>query len=480
MRRALLIGAHAWDRQLNSLNSNLKKGFFAKAAEGNASYAQPKELRSDLLCKDGKLDPSHEKNELGSLELPESPVNNLHLEQEEPSLPTLEPAVAEKSILPSHNIEDDVHSDGEIGSNLSERIDSAWTGTDQLIQHGGTSQTEGAPAGLQKRKIDHPPFRKLALPARVHSFDSALRFHERINKALPPSPLHLSTLRSFHASGDYRSMVRDPVSNVMRTYSQVLPLETQKLNLILSSTPSLISSAPRMAEGLRLLLPRVGQDDLVIAVHDCDPTSIISYALSTLEYENWVADNVNEHGGNWSASEISKESSVTSTYSAWQSFGSLELDYLHYGNYVSEDASAASMGNLFADPKRSPHLTISFMDESTVSDKVRFSVTCYFAKQFDSLRQKCCPSDVDFVRSLCRSQRWSAQGGKSNVFFAKSLDERFIIKQVKKTELDSFEEFAPEYFKYLTDSLSSRSPTCLAKILGIYQVIHSHPCSPFA
>lgn len=31
-------------------------------------------------------------------------------------------------------------------------------------------------------------------------------------------------------------------------------------------------------------------------------------------------------------------------------------------------------------------------------------------------------------------------------------------------------EFAPEYFKHLTYSLSTGSPTCLAKILGIYQV----------
>ncbi|KAK1551915.1 hypothetical protein Q3G72_007192 [Acer saccharum] len=478
VRRALLIGSHAWDCQLNSLNSELKKGYFAKAAEGNASYAQPKELRSDSLCKDGKLEHGHEENVARSLELPESLVNNLQLEQEESSLPTLEPSGAENSTLTSfqYNREEDVHSDGEIVSTLSERIDSAWTGTDQLVQHVHTSQTDGIQAGFvgQISKIDNPPFRRLTQPARVHSFDSALRFQERILKGLPPSSLHLTTLRFFHASGDYRSMVRDPVSTVMRTYSQILPLEAQKLNLILSSTPSLISSASRMAEGPRLLLPRRSHDNFVIAVYDNDPTSIISYAISSKEYEDWVADKLSEHGGGWSASDSNKEGSAISTFSAWQSFGSVDLDYLHYGSYGSEDASS-SMGNLFTDPKRSPHLTISFADESsTAGGKVKFSVTCYFAKQFDSLRKKCCSSDVDFVRSLSRSRRWSAQGGKSNVFFAKSLDERFIIKQVKKTELDSFEEFAPEYFKYLTDSLSSRSPTCLAKVLGIYQVSVKH------
>ena len=56
------------------------------------------------------------------------------------------------------------------------------------------------------------------------------------------------------------------------------------------------------------------------------------------------------------------------------------------------------------------------------------------------------------------------------MFFAKSLDDRFIIKQVTKTELESFLKFGPEYFKYLSESISTGSPTCLAKILGIYQV----------
>lgn len=56
-------------------------------------------------------------------------------------------------------------------------------------------------------------------------------------------------------------------------------------------------------------------------------------------------------------------------------------------------------------------------------------------------------------------------------FLQKTLDDRFIIKQVTKTELESFIKFAPGYFKYLSESIVTGSPTCLAKILGIYQVI---------
>eukprot|EP00258_Populus_trichocarpa_P051013 XP_024467032.1 putative 1-phosphatidylinositol-3-phosphate 5-kinase FAB1C isoform X2 [Populus trichocarpa] len=355
----------------------------------------------------------------------------------------------------------------------------AKEGTNQLpikVQplHALQAEADGFQPGpvRQPNLFDNPPFRRMMAPLRVHSFDSALRVQERIQKGLPPS-MHLSTIRSFHASGDYRSMLRDPVS-AMRTYSQTLPLEAQKLNLIPNSTRTFISSAANMAGGARLLLPMRTNSDIVIGVYDNDPASVVSYALSSKEYEDWVTDRSNENGGIWSTFERSKEGSAASSFTAWQSFGSVDLDYISYGGYGSEDPSS-SLGNLFMVSKKSPHLTISYGDDSSFAGgKVKFSVTCYFAKQFDSLRRKCCPSDVDFVRSLSRCQKWSAQGGKSNVYFAKSLDERFIIKQIKKTELESFEEFALEYFKYLTDSLNSGSPTCLAKILGIYQVTVKH------
>lgn len=480
LRQSLLIGSHVWDRQLYSLDSLIRKNPVSRATEGDVSVGHLQEWINDPSCKDGRLVYSHEGNNVSeSSKFPVPPGNDL-LPDKEPRSPMFEPS------------EEDMHSDGEIvvdntsyescsthKSTLSERIDSAWTGTDQLLvkaQPLHASQADGVqPAAVrQLSQNNEPPFRRLVSPMRVHSFDSAIRFRERVRKGLPPSSLHLSTLRSFHASGDYRSMVRDPLSRVTRTFSQALPLEAQKLNVILGSTPTFISSASQIADGVRLLLSQTTNNNVVVGVYDSEPTSIISYALSSKDYEDWVADKLNEHEGAWSIHESYKEDSVAPTFSPWQSFGSMDLDYIHYGSYGSEDASS-SMSNLFADPKKSPHLRISFGDESSnAGGKVKFSVTCYFAKHFDSLRKICCPNEVDFVRSLSRCQRWSAQGGKSNVYFAKSLDDRFIIKQVTKTELESFQEFAPEYFKYLTDSLGSGSPTCLAKILGIYQVTVKH------
>lgn len=489
LRHSLVIGSHVWDRQLYSMDSLLKRNSISKATQANTSFVHLKELMGDSLSKDGRVNCGQEEIACESLKLHESTENGILSDHKEPVVPLHESFVPEVSMVSCHhNRHEELSSDGEITvtkttfecfpsheSTLSDKIDSAWTGTDHLLvkaQPVHVSNADGCQAASvrQPPQSDSPPFRRLKMPVRVHSFDSAVRVQERMRKGLPPSSLHMSNLRSFHASGEYRSMVRDPLSNVMRTYSHTPSLEAQKMNLLLSSTPTLISSASQMAEGVRLLLPQTGQSDMVIAVYDNEPTSIISYALSCKEYDGWVADKSHEHEGGWSANENIREDSAASTFSAWHSFGSIDLDYIHYGSYGTEDASS-SMSSLFADAKKSPHLRISFGDESSSGGgKVKFSVTCYLAKQFDSLRKKCCPSEVDFVRSLSRCRRWSAQGGKSNVYFAKSLDERFIIKQVTKTELESFEEFAPEYFKYLTHSLSSGSPTCLAKVLGIYQV----------
>ncbi|KAG6599898.1 putative 1-phosphatidylinositol-3-phosphate 5-kinase FAB1C, partial [Cucurbita argyrosperma subsp. sororia] len=482
LRRSLLIHTHYWDHRLYSLDSLLKKLSNPKT---DISSPLKRVLKRDSALSDDKIEFGCNENIHESSSVHKSAGNDLQSMQKE------EPTALECSKSTLHQVcREEEHTDEEMTaviasiegipsyeSTLSERIDCAWSGSEQSVtkpQAVSTLQAQEPPDGATKQmsQNDNPQLRRVLMsPVRVHSFDSAIRMQERIRKGLHPSTFQLSTIRSFHASADYNSMLRDPVSSLTRAHSQVLPFETQKLNLLLSSTPSFIS-ASHVPEGVRLLLPQTGNIDAVIAVYDNEPTSIIAYALNSREYDDWVANKFTDNEGGRSVPRII-EDSRPSTLSAWQSFGALNLDYIHYGNYGSEDPT--TLRTLFSDPKKSPHLRISFTDESSTSGgKVNFSVTCYFAKQFDILRKKCCPKGVDFVRSLSRCRKWSAQGGKSNVYFAKSLDERFIIKQVTRTELDSFEEFAPQYFKYLSQALNSGSPTCLAKILGIYQVTVKH------
>lgn len=102
--------------------------------------------------------------------------------------------------------------------------------------------------------------------------------------------------------------------------------------------------------------------------------------------------------------------------------------------------------------------------------KVDYRVLCFYAKQFDALRKRCCGGTLEYIMSMSRCKKWGAHGGKSNAFFAKTRDDRFVVKQVTSTEKFSFLEFAPQYFNYLCESLNTGSPTCLAKILGFYTV----------
>ncbi|KVH97638.1 Chaperonin Cpn60/TCP-1 [Cynara cardunculus var. scolymus] len=420
LRHSLMIGLHVWDRRVSSLNSI----YNSKPTYDAGSKVEVKHRRCfstfEHTVDHGRAADDSEPNQI----------------EETDGSP--------RDFEESESISSDQFEEGHISaaSFLSDKIDSAWAGPLRVASH--NSPTDGHESSLsrQRNQSHNPHFRRLtSTPARVYSFDSAITLQERFTKELP-----FLTLRSF----------QDPNCNIHRSYSQNFPSEDPKSEFLRGTKPLFISATSFLPEGARLMLPYGGQN-AVIAVYDNEPTSIISYALASKEYEEWFADKPH----------LNRNHSVASKLSAWQSFGSVDLDYMQYGNYGSEDPSTAV--SLFTDAKSSHHLTIPFEDESGPGGKVKFSVTCYFAKQFDALRKKCCPSEVDYMRSLSRCKRWSAQGGKSNVYFAKSLDERFIIKQVTKTELESFEEFAPQYFKYLTDSLNSGSPTCLAKIVGIYQ-----------
>jgi 1-phosphatidylinositol-3-phosphate 5-kinase len=222
--------------------------------------------------------------------------------------------------------------------------------------------------------------------------------------------------------------------------------------------------------GPKFLLP-IGVNDTIVGVYDNEPTSIISYALVSHEYHLQLSDEL-ERDTNDTLPPLSDSRGV----SIIESFDDINSEHLR--SVVSAEDNVLSMlgsKNLSTSDsfryRKVNHIKVSFGDEGPLG-LVKYTVICYYAKQFDALRRICCPSERDYVRSLSRCKNWGAQGGKSNVLFAKSLDDRFIIKQVTKIELDSFMKFAPDYFQYLSESIGTGSPTCIAKILGIYQVLH--------
>uniref|UniRef100_A0ACD5XVN0 Uncharacterized protein n=1 Tax=Avena sativa TaxID=4498 RepID=A0ACD5XVN0_AVESA len=332
-----------------------------------------------------------------------------------------------------------------LASILSDKIDMAWSGSSELHCILPQDLTTGGNGPLSL--VGNPSYKKAISPVRVHSFDSVFSLHEQEQTGLLPASLHLSLkMKSTQSFRDLTSLVKDPVTNMRRAFSQISPRSRGNLNVILTRAPTYLKSVSRMvSDGARLLLPHIGSEGaLVVAVYDDEPTSIVAYAMTSQEYVEQVVHKLD-------------------TQSSFQ----------HISNYaaVSSNGLEKSLPSQETPSDfKGTHFKFSFDDEAFSADNTKFSVTCYFARQFASLRKKCCPNGIDYIRSLSRCKKWSAHGGKSNVYFAKTMDDRFIIKQVTKTELDSFVEFAPHYFRHLTQSLTSGSPTCLAKILGLYQV----------
>ncbi|KIJ54686.1 hypothetical protein M422DRAFT_24592 [Sphaerobolus stellatus SS14] len=114
-----------------------------------------------------------------------------------------------------------------------------------------------------------------------------------------------------------------------------------------------------------------------------------------------------------------------------------------------------------------PHIKYDW----TIGQRLRFSCTVYYAKQFDALRKRC-GVEHDVVKSLERSENWTAVGGKSKSNFWKSSDDRFIIKTLVNAwnvaDLQVLIDLAPSYFRYL-DSTAYKA-SALAKLMGFYTV----------
>uniref|UniRef100_A0A182YC39 1-phosphatidylinositol-3-phosphate 5-kinase n=1 Tax=Anopheles stephensi TaxID=30069 RepID=A0A182YC39_ANOST len=75
-----------------------------------------------------------------------------------------------------------------------------------------------------------------------------------------------------------------------------------------------------------------------------------------------------------------------------------------------------------------------------------------------------------FARSLSKSVRWEARGGKSGSKFSKTVDDRFVLKEMSRTDLTIFENFAPNYFEYLQRCMRLKHITLLAKIFGVFKI----------
>ncbi|XP_070278103.1 1-phosphatidylinositol 3-phosphate 5-kinase isoform X8 [Myotis yumanensis] len=113
-----------------------------------------------------------------------------------------------------------------------------------------------------------------------------------------------------------------------------------------------------------------------------------------------------------------------------------------------------------------PHVELQFSDANA-----KFYCRLYYAGEFHKMREVILgSSEEDFIRSLSHSSPWQARGGKSGAAFYATEDDRFILKQMPRLEVQSFLDFAPHYFSYITNAVQQKRPTALAKILGVYRI----------
>ncbi|XP_044222711.1 1-phosphatidylinositol 3-phosphate 5-kinase isoform X2 [Thunnus albacares] len=203
-----------------------------------------------------------------------------------------------------------------------------------------------------------------------------------------------------------------------------------------------------------------------IAVCEKEPSSIIAFALSCKEYKTALDDlsKTSNAGGDEtpqvnSAGESRAKSSParpSESASSQQSRSSSETDPLKDADFADKQKKQT----------QNPHIELQFSDANA-----KFYCRIYYAEEFHKMREEIMEStEDDFVRSLSHCVNWQARGGKSGAVFYATEDDRFILKQMPRLEVQSFLDFAPHYFTYITGAVQQKRPTALAKILGVYRI----------
>ncbi|RCV28347.1 hypothetical protein SETIT_5G398600v2 [Setaria italica] len=205
----------------------------------------------------------------------------------------------------------------------------------------------------------------------------------------------------------------------------------------------------------------VGCGGNILSISEEEVSSIIAYALTMSEQQGSYSDAA--------PSNLERNASLLPPMLSPNESLENNRNFSRFTSPISPEESTPQFYDSFLSALKDQHPEIDLNNEK-IAPRRKYTVVCVYAKQFQELRKICCPSELAYISSISRCKHWNAQGGKSKVFFAKSMDDRFIIKQIKKTEFDSFLEFGLEYFKHFSVSQVSSNPTCLAKILGIYQV----------
>ncbi|XP_030762817.1 1-phosphatidylinositol 3-phosphate 5-kinase [Sitophilus oryzae] len=235
------------------------------------------------------------------------------------------------------------------------------------------------------------------------------------------------------------------------------------------------------------LLP-IGQYGPVI-VYENEVSSIIAYALNSIDYKKSLEELTSKKSiaNEQTPSPIAKRKNVAGDKEKNDGGekGSGLLGFLRTKDSKTDlGSSVSSSVSEIVEPEQSntqdkpddakkskqSHVEVQFQDSTC-----NFFCRIYLAEKFAALRSVVFPTGEEtYIRSLSRSVHWKARGGKSGSNFSKTMDDRFILKDMSKTEIQLFLESASNYFVYMQKCSTTAQPTLLGKILGIYQIIYKN------
>ncbi|PCH34128.1 hypothetical protein WOLCODRAFT_113216 [Wolfiporia cocos MD-104 SS10] len=198
--------------------------------------------------------------------------------------------------------------------------------------------------------------------------------------------------------------------------------------------------------------------DSSMVVRTDEPTSIIALALNSPQYREMLLNSRAEK-------RYTKEPKLTDGGEAFMPDDkSVAESTSTWGVVNVESSGGTDPTEELRVPSSKQPWAISFE-----SGGLTISCTVLFPEQFDALRRTY-DCDKSMIESLARCVKWDASGGKSGSAFLKTLDDRFIAKELSRAELQAMETFAPAYFDYMSSAVVANRPTLLAKIFGCFKI----------
>uniref|UniRef100_A0A672T045 1-phosphatidylinositol 3-phosphate 5-kinase n=1 Tax=Sinocyclocheilus grahami TaxID=75366 RepID=A0A672T045_SINGR len=195
-----------------------------------------------------------------------------------------------------------------------------------------------------------------------------------------------------------------------------------------------------------------------IAVCEREPSSIIAFALSCKEYKTALE-------------ELTKTTAKTGADDISQAIRYIKHSFPHRLYFLCVYCYLLIIIVVMHKMKNINTFENHTYNAEFSDANAKFYCRIYYAEEFHKMREEIMESsEDDFVRSLSRCVNWQARGGKSGAVFYATEDDRFILKQMPRLEVQSFLDFAPHYFTYITGAVQQKRPTALAKILGVYRI----------